>query len=67
MSACAAKMTASYAAGCSGWFSAAMTSGSSLFADIAKAVSVVLFRGSRLIVRLRLGVRLPASSPDRKG
>ena len=67
MSACAANMTAYCAAGCSGWFSAAMTSVFSLFSDIAEAVSVVVFRGSRLIVRLWLGVLMPVFTAEQKG
>ena len=72
MSRRSAQMNTACAAGCSGWFSAAMTPCLPIIADIADAVSFLLFRADALIVRLRLGalifVQAMTSAPAyRKG
>ena len=66
-----AEMNTAYAADCSGWFSAAMAPLFPILADIAEAVSIILFGIGAFVVRLCLGVLpvqvLAASPACRKG
>ena len=59
-----AEMNTAYAADCSGWFSAAMAPLFPILADIAEAVSIILFGIGAFVRTLASGSSPPVTSTE---